>query len=120
MTPLFFSECRADPWLNCGGEAPEVLHFTIPKNELKSHVFPFELQSKNKMLYNPLLDNLSFTPQTHRCAAIFEVTCSKQLTKDSSDQTFVTHNNKTISSKSLKLFRHKSEELQLEIGRWNF
>ena len=72
------------------------------------------------MLYNPLLNNLSFTPQTHCCAAVFEVTCSKQLTKDSSDQTFAIHSNKTISSKSLKLFRHTGEESQLEIRRRNF
>ena len=35
------------PGCGCGGEVIELLHFTIPKNELKSHVFPFKLQYKN-------------------------------------------------------------------------
>ena len=44
-------------------ESLELLHFTIPKNELKSHVFPFKLQHKNNSnrLSNLLLDHLSFT-----------------------------------------------------------
>ena len=35
------------PDCDCGGKDQELLHFTIPKNELKSHVFPFKLQYKN-------------------------------------------------------------------------
>ena len=44
-------------------EALQFLHFTIPQNELKSHVFPFKLQYKNNSnrLSNLLLDHLSFT-----------------------------------------------------------
>ena len=51
------------PDWSCGGEAMELLHFTIPQNKLKSQVFPFKLQYKNNSnrLSNLLQDHLSFT-----------------------------------------------------------
>ena len=42
--PLVDPGQRSD-W-GCGGEALEFLPFTIPKNELKSHIFSFKLQYK--------------------------------------------------------------------------
>ena len=45
------------PDWDCGAK-----HFTMPQNELKSHVFPFKLQNKIVIvLSNLILDHLSFT-----------------------------------------------------------
>ena len=47
VTPLPLVDPGQSPDCGCRGEALELLHFTIPKNELKSHVFPIKLQYKN-------------------------------------------------------------------------
>ena len=69
------------------------------------------------VLSDLLLGCLSLTAVANYCASckdasISEVTFSKQLTKASSGQTFVIQNNKTISSKSLRLF------IRITIGHW--
>ena len=50
VTPLPLVDPGQSPDWGCGGEvpgSPRLLHFTIPKNELKSHVVSFKLQYKS-------------------------------------------------------------------------
>ena len=47
VAPLSLVDLGQIPDCGCGGEALYLLHFTTPKIELKSHVFPFKLQYKN-------------------------------------------------------------------------
>ena len=65
LLPPLLSGSRAEPWLGVVGarKAPEVLHFTIIKNELKGTFFLFNCSIKTTVivLSNPLLDHLSFT-----------------------------------------------------------